>query len=40
VAYEHQGYGQPMDTLREHTLLNELWSSGRAPWESWDDPTG
>ena len=40
VAYEHQGYGQPMDTLREHTLLNDLWSSGRAPWESWDDPTG
>ena len=37
VAYEHEGYWQPMDTLREYTLLNDLWSSGRAPWKTWND---
>jgi glucose-1-phosphate cytidylyltransferase len=35
AAYEHTGYWQPMDTLREFNLLNELWSSGRAPWKVW-----
>lgn len=38
VAYEHQGFWQPMDTLREYTLLNDLWSGGRAPWKTWTDP--
>lgn len=36
VAYEHQGFWQPMDTLREYTQLNQLWSSGHAPWKTWD----
>jgi glucose-1-phosphate cytidylyltransferase len=35
MAYEHQGFWQPMDTLREKNLLENLWSSGRAPWKHW-----
>ena len=36
MAYEHHGFWQPMDTLRDKHLLEELWSSGRAPWKKWD----
>jgi glucose-1-phosphate cytidylyltransferase len=32
MAYRHEGFFQPMDTLREKRLLEELWASGRAPW--------
>ena len=35
MAYEHQGFWQPMDTLREKNLLEELWLSGKAPWKRW-----
>ena len=35
MAYEHGGFWQPMDTLREKTLLEELWQSGCAPWKTW-----
>lgn len=35
MAYEHQGFWQPMDTLREKNLLEDLWQSGRAPWKTW-----
>lgn len=35
VAYRHAGFWQPMDTLREYTMLNEMWDSGRAPWKVW-----
>jgi len=35
VAYEHRGFWQPMDTLREKILLEDLWGSGNAPWKSW-----
>jgi glucose-1-phosphate cytidylyltransferase len=35
MAFEHRGYWQAMDTLREKNLLEELWSSGRAPWKVW-----
>ncbi len=35
MAYEHQGFWQPMDTLREKTLLESLWASGQAPWKVW-----
>lgn len=35
MAFEHQGFWQPMDTLREKTLLEDLWQSGRAPWKVW-----
>jgi glucose-1-phosphate cytidylyltransferase len=35
MAYPHTGFWQPMDTLREKNLLEELWASGRAPWKTW-----
>ncbi|MFZ6692467.1 glucose-1-phosphate cytidylyltransferase [Undibacterium sp. SXout20W] len=35
MAYEHSGFWQPMDTLREKTQLEELWLSGKAPWKTW-----
>jgi glucose-1-phosphate cytidylyltransferase len=35
MAYRHEGYWQPMDTLREKHLLETLWQSGRAPWKVW-----
>ena len=34
-AYKHEGFWQPMDTLREKILLNDLWNEGRAPWKIW-----
>ncbi len=34
-AYRHRGFWQPMDTLRDKRTLEELWSSGRAPWKTW-----
>ena len=36
MAFEHKGFWQPMDTLRDHHLLEELWNSGNAPWKKWD----
>lgn len=35
MMYEHPGFWQPMDTLREKMLLEELWNSGSAPWKVW-----
>jgi glucose-1-phosphate cytidylyltransferase len=35
MAYEHRGFWQPMDTLREKRLLEDLWVSGKAPWKVW-----
>ncbi|MDE2429072.1 MAG: glucose-1-phosphate cytidylyltransferase [Burkholderiales bacterium] len=35
MAFEHAGFWQPMDTLREKNLLEELWQSGKAPWRAW-----
>jgi glucose-1-phosphate cytidylyltransferase len=35
MAYQHAGFWQPMDTLREKRLLEELWASGKAPWKIW-----
>lgn len=35
MAFEHRGYWQPMDTLREKNLLEDLWASGKAPWKIW-----
>ena len=34
-AFKHYGFWQPMDTLREKTMLNELWANGQAPWKIW-----
>jgi glucose-1-phosphate cytidylyltransferase len=34
-AFPHEGFWQPMDTLRDKNLLEELWGSGKAPWKVW-----
>ena len=34
-AFLHRGFWQPMDTLREKQLLEDLWRTGRAPWKVW-----
>ena len=34
-AFFHRGFWQPMDTLRDKQRLEELWTSGRAPWKTW-----
>jgi glucose-1-phosphate cytidylyltransferase len=36
MAYQHEGFWQPMDTLRDKHLLEELWATGKAPWKTWD----
>jgi glucose-1-phosphate cytidylyltransferase len=36
MAYEHAGFWQPMDTLRDRQLLESLWMTGKAPWKMWD----
>jgi len=36
MAFEHHGFWQPMDTLRDKTYLEELWASGDAPWRIWE----
>ena len=35
MAFEHRGFWQPMDTMRDKDLLENLWASGRAPWKNW-----
>jgi len=34
-AFRHTGFWQPMDTLRDRVLLEELWASAKAPWKVW-----
>jgi len=36
AAYQHDGFWQPMDTLRDKNHLEELWQSGKAPWKVWE----
>jgi len=36
MAFEHHGFWQPMDTLRDKHLLEDLWLKGKAPWKKWD----
>lgn len=36
MVHEHQGFWQPMDTLRDKHLLEDLWANGKAPWKKWD----
>ena len=36
TAYQHEGFWQPMDTLRDKHYLEELWDSGAAPWKTWE----
>ncbi|MBA2652448.1 MAG: glucose-1-phosphate cytidylyltransferase [Tatlockia sp.] len=35
AAFHHDGFWHPMDTLRDKTYLEELWSAGNAPWKTW-----
>lgn len=35
MAFRHEGFWQPMDTIREKQLLESLWASGNPPWKSW-----
>ena len=37
AAYKHDGFWQPMDTLREKNLLDEMYKNGGAPWKIWKD---
>jgi glucose-1-phosphate cytidylyltransferase len=34
-AWYHRGFWQPMDTLRDKLLLEDLWAKGKAPWKTW-----
>jgi glucose-1-phosphate cytidylyltransferase len=36
MAYHHEGFWQPMDTLRDKNLLEDLWSKNKAPWKVWE----
>ncbi len=36
AAYRHEGFWQPMDTLRDRQVLQELWDSGAPPWRTWE----
>jgi glucose-1-phosphate cytidylyltransferase len=35
-AFEHNGFWQPMDTLREKNMLEDMWQSDQAPWKTWE----
>jgi glucose-1-phosphate cytidylyltransferase len=35
AAFVHEGFWQPMDTLRDKTQLEALWASGSPPWKTW-----
>lgn len=37
VSYTHTGFWQCMDTMREKMMLEELWTSGKAPWKVWEE---
>lgn len=37
MAYEHEGFWQPMDTLRDKVFLEELWLTAKAPWKTWSN---
>jgi glucose-1-phosphate cytidylyltransferase len=35
MAFRHEGFWHPMDTMRDKRVLDNLWASGRAPWKVW-----
>ena len=35
MAFHHNGFWQPMDTLREKNMLEDMWASGNAKWKKW-----
>ncbi|MGY2133086.1 glucose-1-phosphate cytidylyltransferase [Hymenobacter sp. HD11105] len=38
AAYRHTGFWQPMDTLRDRNVLEEMWATGKAKWRIWGNP--
>jgi len=34
-SFKHDGFWQPMDTLYEKIMLNDLWNKNKAPWKKW-----
>ena len=36
-GFLHEGFWNPMDTMRDRRQLEEIWSGGKAPWRGWDD---
>jgi len=36
MAFQHEGFWHPMDTLRDKNILEQLWLEGEAPWKQWD----
>ncbi|MEY4695139.1 MAG: hypothetical protein RLZZ95_1588, partial [Pseudomonadota bacterium] len=36
MAYQHTGFWQPMDTLRDKQYLESLWAEAKAPWKTWE----
>ena len=36
MAWKHDGFWHPMDTLRDKNQLEQLWSAGKAPWKVWE----
>ena len=34
-AFRHEGFWQPMDTVRDRLHLEELWAGDKAPWKTW-----
>jgi glucose-1-phosphate cytidylyltransferase len=34
-AFRHDGFWQPMDTLRDKMVLGQMWEAGKAPWKVW-----
>ncbi len=38
ACYRHEGFWQPMDTIRDRQILEEHWDSGSPPWRVWDEP--
>ena len=37
MSFKHEGYWQPMDTLRDKRKLEDLWDSNNAPWKLWEN---
>ena len=36
MAFEHNGFWQPMDTVRDKNMLEQIWNSGQVPWKIWN----
>ena len=36
-TYRHEGFWSPVETIRDKTWLDNLWTAGKAPWKVWED---